>query len=356
MNFHDTLETVKGEHFKTAVEFGLHHLARQELVGEYAFKLLRGGDRVEDPRLAMEVAGLKFENPLMIGAGWDKRGWAVDGLYKLGFAGTEVGSVLVHPQRGNEQPRLWYMNGAGFNRLGFNSKGEDAVAKYMDTQTLPGRVGISLGKNKLTPDDQAPWAHAAVAEHLYDYADYFVINVSSPNTPGLRALLDPEPLENIVRAVRDVLFGRGEKPLFIKTTVDLITEDLDEVLGICEEESVGIIDTNTTIDQSIKQQYGWDGIGGVSGDNPIFRQRATERMKYITRMTRDKAIPRIGVGGINDVDTALERIEAGAQVVQIVTGMRHRGLRIARNINLGLLERIDKDGAKSLQDYVGIAA
>lgn len=186
------VETLEGEHLKTLAEFGLHSLAKYQF-GEYGFRLLRGGERIEDPSLHVDVAGLDFENPVMVGAGWDKRGWAVDGLYKLGFAGTEVGSVLVHPQKGNSKPRLFYQYGAGLNRLGFNSKGEDVVAEYLDDQLLPGRVGISLGKNKLTPDEYAPWAHAAVADRLYDYADYFVINVASPNTPGLRNLLNAEP-------------------------------------------------------------------------------------------------------------------------------------------------------------------
>lgn len=348
-------ETLEGEHLKTLAEFGLHTLARHNL-GEYAFKLVRGGERIEDPRLYTTVAGLEFENPLMVGAGWDKRGWAVDGLYALGFAGTEVGSVLVHPQRGNPRPRLWYSNGVGLNRLGFNSKGEEEVAGYLDTQTLPGIVGISLGKNKLTPDKHAPWAHAAVAERLYDYADYFVINVASPNTPGLRNLLNPEPLTEIIHAVKEVLQRLGPKPLFIKTTVDLALEDLDQILTICEAEDIGIIDSNTTIDEIIKAQYGWQGqMGGVSGADTDFRLKANERMKYITRTTA-RRIPRIGVGAINDAETALERIKAGAQVVQIVTGIRQRKGRIAHDINLGLLDRMSKDGVTNINDYVGIAA
>jgi len=356
MELRPAFETLEGEYLKTAAEFGLHSLARFRF-NEKIFEFMRGGERIEDERLYTHVGDLLFENPLMVGAGWDKKGWAVDGLYALGFAGSEVGTVLVHPQKGQPRPRLWYKDGAGLNRMGFNSKGEEAVAVYLQNQLRSGITGISAGKNKLTPDSQAPWAHAAVVERLYDYADYFVINVASPNTPGLRNLLSPKPLTDIIQAVKEVLHKRGDKPLFIKTTVDLATEDLYQILQICVEESTGIIDTNTTIDKAIKRQYGWQGeMGGVSGADPTFRQKATERMKYITRETRGTEVQRMGVGGINDAESALERIKAGAQVVQIVTGIRQRKGRIARDINLGLLEQMDKDGVNKIEEYVGMAA
>lgn len=352
MELRPAFETFEGEYLKAAAEFALHSGAKFRY-NEAAFRLIRGGERIEDPRLNTTVAGLVFENPLMVGAGWDKKGWDVDGLYKLGFAGTEVGSVLVHPQKGNARPRLWYQQGAGYNRLGFNSKGQEAVAEYLEHQRRPGIVGISLGKNKLSPDEQAPWAHAAVAERLHKFANYFVINVASPNTPGLRGLLKKDKLTDIVLTVKEVV---GTKPLFIKTTVDLAIEDLDDVLDICLANDVGIIDTNTTIDEEIKRQYGWSGIGGVSGANEAFRQKATERMKYITRATRGSGLSRIGVGGINSVESALERIKAGAQVVQVVTSIREHKGRIAHDINQRLLEQMEHDGVHNIEEYVGLAA
>jgi dihydroorotate dehydrogenase len=351
------VQTLEGEHLKTAAELGLHYAAEMKY-GQALLDLVRGGERVADPRLMVEMAGLTFENPLMVGAGWDKKGRVVDALYRLGFAGTEVGSVLVHPQAGNPRPRLFYHDGVGLNRLGFNSPGMEEVASNLAMQNRDGIVGISLGKNKLTPDSQAPWAHAAVAERLYDFGDYFVINVASPNTPGLRSLLNREPLTDIVRAVKEVLTRRGNKPLFIKTTVDLALEDLDTVINVCLENDVdGLIDTNTTVAELLKMKYGWSRqMGGVSGDDSEFRRRATERMKYITRETRGTGLQRIGVGAINDADSAIERMQAGAQVLQLVTAIRQRRGRVARDINLGILERMDRDGVRSVTEYIATAA
>ena len=354
---HNRWQVMEGEQLKTAAELTLHGLSRYAL-GNRALALALGGERIEDTRLSTVVGGLEFENPLMVGAGWDKKGKAVDGLYTLGFSGTEVGSVLVHPQSGNPRPRLWYRDGVGLNRLGFNSIGMEAVAANLDIQRRQGIVGISIGKNKLTPDEHAPWAHAAVAERLHDYADYFAINVTSPNTPGLRNLLNPESLTNIIRAVKEVLAAKGQKPLFVKTTVDLSLGDLDKVLEVCIAEGVtGIIATNTTVDDYLKSAYGWQGrAGGLSGDSPVYRRRATERMKYITQQTRGTGLQRIGVGAVNDAQSAVERLEAGAQVVQVVTAIRQRKAKVARVINVGIIERLTKDGMANVQELVGIAA
>lgn len=352
-----TWETLEGERLKQAAEFGLHTLARHQHSGRL-FDFARGGERIEDSRLKTVVGGLELENPVMVGAGWDKIGWAVDGLYALGFSGTEVGSVLVHPQSGNPRPRMWYDNGAGLNRLGFNSRGMEAVASNLYRQRRPGIVGVSIGKNKLTPDDQAPWAHAAVAERLYDYADYFVINVASPNTPGLRNLLNAKPLTDIVLAVKDVLDTKGQKPLFIKTTVDLALENLDRVIEVCLDNGItGLIDSNTTTDDQLKSLYGWRGeAGGLSGDVVEFRHKANERMKHITRITKDTSLQRIGVGGINDAASAIERLQAGAQAIQVVTGIRQRKGRVAHDINQGILTYLDKNGLGSVQALIGETA
>lgn len=351
---HNQREILEGEHLKFAAEFSLNALAKYQF-GESLIDAARGGERIEDSRLHTIVGGLALENPVMVGAGWDKKGWVVDGLYALGFAGTEVGSVLVHPQVGNPRPRMWYKYGAGLNRLGFNSPGMESVAANLENQKRPGLVGISIGKNKLTPDNQAPWAHAAVAERLYDYADYFVINVASPNTPGLRNLLNPEPLTEIVQAVQNVLELKGQKPLFVKTTVDLALEDLDSVLAVCLSEGVtGLIDSNTTIDDQLKTMYGWQGqAGGLSGSNIEFRHRVNDRMKYITRLTRGSGLQRIGVGAINDASSAIQRIEAGAQAVQVVTGIRQHKGKIAQGINQGILVRLQRDGINSVQELIG---
>jgi dihydroorotate dehydrogenase len=353
-------EFIEAEGLKSLAEFGLHTLAKTGL-GQLAIEAVSGGMRIEDPRLRTTVAGLRLDNPLMVGAGWDKKGRCLDGLHRLGFAGTEVGSVLAHPQPGNDRPRLFTdkaSHSVALNRFGFNSDGVEKVAENLQNQARPGVNGISLGKNKLTPHEHAPWAHAAVAERLYEYADYFAINVASPNTPGLRNLLQREPLTDIIRAVQDVLRQKGGKPLFVKTTVDLSLEDLNSVLEVCMSEGVsGIIDTNTTVDDSIKPDYGWAGqAGGVSGSDPRYRQKATERMKHITKETRGSGLARIGVGAISDCDSALERLQAGAQALQVVTAIRPSWGRVARDINMGLLAKMKQDGVNHISEYIAASA
>jgi dihydroorotate dehydrogenase len=352
-----TWETFESEQLKELAGLGLHALGGTPL-GRRVITLASGGERVMSPRLHTKVAGISLESPVLVGAGWDKKGWAVDGLYALGFAGTEVGSVLVHPQEGNRRPRIWYSRGAGLNRLGFNSPGMEQVARCLAAQERPGVVGVSIGKNKLTPDDQAPWAHAAVARELYDYADYFVINVASPNTPGLRDLLKPGPLTDIVLAVKEVIEASGAKPLFVKTTVDLSLEDLEAVIKVCLDNGVaGIVDSNSTTDESLKSLYGWQGEeGGLSGDVDEFRRRANERMKVITGLAQGTALQRIGVGAINSAASAIERLQAGAQAVQVVTGIRQRKARIARDINQGILDYLLANGLEGVQDLVGPAS
>ena len=357
-DYREFRETLEAEHLKTFAEFGVHELAKHD-IGSRILELASGGNRIVDERLNTKAAGVNFENPVMVGAGWDKRGWAVDGLYALGFAGTEVGSVLVHPQYGNDRPRLFtdQSHSVSLNRLGFNSKGQEKVASYLDKQRRPGVVGISLGMNKLTPPKDAPWAHATVADRLHEYADYFVINVASPNTPGLRDLLT-SGLGDIIDATQEAVNAKGFKPIFVKTTVDLELVDLNAVLENCVYKNTqGVIDSNTTIDEIIKARYGWQGqMGGVSGNDLQFRAKANDRMRHITMELQGTGLSRIGAGSINDASSAMERIQAGAEVIQIVTAIRERKSKVARSINLGLLELMERDGSRSITDYSGIAA
>src|SRR5579859_5537523 len=180
--------------------------------------------RFADARLRVVVGGIELDNPVLVGAGWDKAGRAVKALYTLGFSGVEVGTVVAHPQEGNPKPRQFMLApGVTLNRLGFNSPGMEAVAHNLARYTGSGiPIGISLGKNKEVAPEDAPQAHATVAERLYPYAAYFAINVSSPNTPGLRALQDKKPLTDIVQAVNETLESRGgRKPLFVKIAPEL---------------------------------------------------------------------------------------------------------------------------------------
>jgi dihydroorotate dehydrogenase len=349
-------ETLEGEHLKMLTELGLHGLSKHRF-GEHIFELARGGERIEDPRLNVEMAGLHFENPVMVGAGWDKKGWAADGLYALGFAGVEIGSVLLHPQAGNARPRLWYKDGVALNRMGFNSPGALGVAENLSRQECSGVVGINISRNKLSAENHSPEDFAAVADILYPYADYFVINFMSPNTPGLRDSM-MRLLKDSIQAVNGAQEGKNKKPIFIKTAVDMKEQDIIDTIQIAvDEKAAGIVDTNTTIEEPIKQKYGWAGeMGGISGNDQAYRDKANERMKFITRESRGTGLARIGGGAISDSASAIERIQSGAQEIQVVTGIRHNKGKTAQNINRGILNYMDREGFSNASEMVGVAA
>lgn len=316
--------------------------------------------RFRDARLRVVLGGVEFENPLMVGAGWDKSGKAVLGLYTLGFAGVEIGSVTALPQPGNPKPRQFMLApGVALNRLGFNSPGMDAVAKNLERYSkshIP--VGISLGKNKEVPPGAAPEAHAIVARRLYPYAAYFAINVSSPNTPGLRSLQDKAPLTEIAQAVNAAMEDAGgRKPLFVKIAPELSDHAIDDVIEVVLEHGLtGIIATNTITDPDLKAQYGerWrHEEGGLSGDNAEYRCLTTQKIAHIYRQSAGK-IEIIGVGGVKDTESALEKIRAGAKVVQIVTAIRGEGPSLPGRIIRGIALYMEREGLKNLDEIRGI--
>jgi dihydroorotate dehydrogenase len=343
---------------RNALHFAETTPATLKLLEKFAYK----GRRFVDERLHVTLGGVEFENPLLVGAGWDKSGKAVKGLYTLGFAGIEVGSVTAHPQPGNPKPRQFMLApGVALNRLGFNSPGMDAVARNLERyqkSAIP--LGISLGKNKDVPASEVPEAHAAVTRRLYQHAAYFAVNVSSPNTPGLRSLQDKAPLTDIVQAVNAVMDELGErKPLFVKIAPELTERAIDDVIEVVVENGLtGIIATNTTIDPDLKAMYGerWlNEEGGLSGDNAIYRRTATQKIAHIYRETAGR-VEIIGVGGIKDVATALEKIKAGARAVQVVTAIRGEGTTLAGRITRGIAAYLDRTGAKSVEELIGIDA
>lgn len=318
--------------------------------------------RFSDERLHVVLGGVAFDNPVMVGAGWDKAGRAVKALYTLGFAGVEVGSVLAYAQDGNPRPRQ-FMPGPGvaLNRLGFNTPGMEVVAHNLERYQGSGiPIGISLGKNRDVDAEDAPEAHAAVARKLYDDAAYFAINVSSPNTPGLRELQDKASLTQIVQAVNQAMDEKGaRKPLFVKIAPELTNEAVDDVIQVVVDNKLtGIIATNSTTNQEIKAKYGekWrNEAGGVSGDDADYRRMATAQVAHIWRETRG-SIDIIGVGGVKDAQTALEKIKAGARVVQVVTGIRGEGTALPGRINRGMVEYMEKAGVKNIRELVGVEA
>jgi len=321
------------------------------------------GKRFEDPRLRASFGGLTFENPVMVGAGWDKPGRAVRALYQLGFSGVEVGTVLAHPQPGNPKPRQFVIGpGIAINQLGFNSTGMKDVARNLESYRFSGEpvIGVSVGKNKEVAAKDAPYAHAIVVQRLYEYADYFALNVSSPNTPNLRELQDKKPLTDNVQAINDVMDAKGlRKPLFVKIAPELTFDAIDDVIEVVVDNGLaGIIATNATNNVELKRKYGdprADQPSGFSGDIPEFRKMVNERVAHVFRKVGDK-IDVIGVGGINNTETALERIRNGARIIQVVTSIRQVGTSLPGRINRGLVEYMQKEGFKSLSEIVGIDA
>lgn len=319
-----------------------------------------GGSRFRDRRLAVTVAGIPFENPLIVGAGWDKTGRALRALYSIGFAGVEVGSVVERSQRGNPRPRQFMVTpDVCLNSLGLNSPGMDAVLenlRWYGHLDMP--VGINLGINSDVSHDDAPRAYAAVARKFRSDASYFAINVSSPNTPGLRKLQDGGRLKEIIRAVTESLVdssGVG-RPLFVKISPDLSIEAIDDLLGVVIDSGIsGVIATNTSDNRALKRKYGvkWEGLpGGISGNDSEYRSLSTSIISHIYRTVGGK-LEIIGVGGVSDAASALEKLRAGAKALQVVTGLRGEGLSVANSINRGLLRFMDENGIKNLSEITG---
>src|SRR5215470_14126005 len=277
--------------------------------------------------------GLTFPNPIGLAAGLDKNGVALPAWAALGFGFIEIGTVTAKAQPGNPKPRIFRLpeQQALINRLGFNNDGADAIAERLRKLRESGRwpavpVGINIGKSRVTPLEQATHDYLYSFRALRDFADYIALNVSSPNTPGLRELQEPEKLSELLYAIGNEA-GTPRKPLIVKISPDLSVAELKSVLAVCEENRVsGIICTNTTLDHSsIPQQL--DQAGGLSGA-PL-RSKSTALVREITARS---TIPVIASGGIFDADSAQEKFQAGAQLVQLYTGLIYRGPQLLREI------------------------
>lgn len=296
------------------------------------------------PGAACTVFGLRFPSPVGLAAGADKDGRALPAWHGLGFGFVEVGTVTRHSQPGNPRPRLFRLpaSEAIINRMGFNNRGADALATRLAALgSLPFPLGVSLGKSRITPLDAAVSDYLASFRVLYRYGDYFAVNVSSPNTPGLRGLQDRTRLAELVGALqgeaRSLSRGDPPKPLLVKLAPDLDDAAIGELLGVCEEHRVaGVIATNTTagrfgvaaVDAVIARE-----AGGLSG-RPL-TLRAREVVRLIHRETGGR-LPVIGVGGILSVEDALRMFDAGAALIQLYTGLVYRGPDLVRGINLAV--------------------
>jgi dihydroorotate dehydrogenase len=277
------------------------------------------------------VFGRDFPNPVGLAAGMDKNAIALPGWEALGFGFVEIGTITAKAQPGNPQPRLFRYprQNALVNRMGFNNDGADAVAARLDGLRKTGKwpkipVGVNLGKSKATPLEQAADDYLHSFRTLSRFGDYFVINVSSPNTPGLRDLQETRRLQEIMRVLRNETL---EKPLLVKIAPDLPDEQAVEIAALCDYEGLaGLIATNTTLDHSALPQE-CDERGGLSGE-PL-RQRATGLIRLLRAKT---SLPIIASGGVMDADSAKEKFDAGARFVQIYTGFVYRGPQLIREI------------------------
>jgi dihydroorotate dehydrogenase len=298
-------------------------------------------DAARDPRHARTVMGLSFPNPIGLAAGFDKDAEAVPAWQALGFGFVEVGTVTRHPQPGNDKPRLFRLpaDRALLNRLGFNNHGAEACAAALTAWRAAGRVrvpiGVNLGKSKITPPEEAALDYAFSFDATADVADYVVVNVSSPNTPGLRDLQQTEALRGIVAAIqRSNSRRRKPLPLLVKVAPDLADEDAVAVADLAIAEGVdGLIVSNTTIRRDGLKGPVPEGAGGISGA-PVF-DRSTALLRLLSRHAGTKLVF-IGVGGVFDAASAQAKIDAGASLVQSYTGFVYAGPRFCRDLLRGL--------------------
>ncbi|PSB55233.1 quinone-dependent dihydroorotate dehydrogenase [Chamaesiphon polymorphus] len=316
-----------------------------------------------DRQLEQSLFGLKFANPVGLAAGFDKDGIAAGIWQYLGFGFAELGTVTYHPQPGNERPRLFRLpqDRAALNRMGFNNLGSAAMAAALQQRpqgdfTIP--IGINLGKSKITELKDAATDYLGSFQRLKDLGDYFVINVSSPNTPGLRTLQEIEPLRIIFDTLQQE--NQGRKPILVKIAPDLAWEDISAVVELSQASKLaGIIATNTTLDRSqlttkIIARTGKTVIeeaGGISGA-PV-RQKSTEVIRFIHQQTGG-SLPIIGVGGIFTADDAWDKIIAGASLIQVYTGWTYNGPWMVDRILRGLLAKLESRGLGSIAEAVGI--
>ncbi len=309
-----------------------------------AKKLLKQSFCVQDPSLERKVFGLTFKNPVGLAAGFDKNAEFIEEFAALGFGFVEIGTVTPRPQPGNDKPRMFRLpkDEGLINRMGFNNQGVDVAAmrlKYF-TNRNGLMVGGNIGKNKDTPNEEAVNDYIICFDKLFDVVDYFVVNVSSPNTPGLRELQEKEPLTHILTSLQ-VRNKTHEypKPILLKIAPDLTDSQLDDIVEIVQETQIaGIIATNTTISREGLVTDGQLALeaGGVSG-RPL-ANRSTDVIRYLSEKS-NQSFPIIGVGGIYSAEEALSKMQAGASLVQLYTGLIYEGPGLVKNICKKLIDK-----------------
>lgn len=298
------------------------------------FSLVKAQFSVTDKNLERNLFGLTFKNPVGLAAGFDKNAVLFDELAAFGFGFVEIGTVTPKPQPGNPKPRLFRLkkDQALINRMGFNNDGVEAIAERLKHRKTDIIIGGNIGKNKVTPNEKAVDDYLVCYEKLFEVVDYFVVNVSSPNTPNLRALQDKKPLTAILKALQKANNVKDKpKPILLKIAPDLTDSQLLDIIDIVKETKIaGIIATNTTISREGLLSESKTETGGLSG-KPV-SNRATEVIKFLADKS-DKAFPIIGVGGIHSPKEAQEKLLSGANMVQLFTGFIYQGPKLVKRIN-----------------------
>jgi dihydroorotate dehydrogenase len=315
---------------------------------------LRSDDRRPslDPALAIEVAGVRFPSPIGLAAGFDKDGEVADALLNLGFGFVEVGTITPAPQPGNPKPRMFRLteDQAVINRLGFNSRGQALARERLEQRgDRPGIVGINIGANKDSPSRIADYVTGV--RNMAKLATYLTVNISSPNTPGLRALQSGDALDELLASVRAAR-GKGRPPIFLKVAPDLEPAEIDAIARTAIDRRVdALIVSNTTVSRPPLSSRHAGEAGGLSGA-PL-RDLALQRLRDFRAATGGQ-LPLIGVGGIASADDAYARIRAGASLVQLYTAMIYRGPGLPRRISIELADLLARDGFASVGEAVGI--
>lgn len=300
---------------------------------------------VDNPKLKKTVFGLEFKNPVGLAAGFDKNASMYNDLAYCGFGFIEIGTITPKAQPGNDKPRLFRLkeDSGIINRMGFNNDGVEVAIENLKKNNTSILIGGNIGKNKVTPNENATDDYVYSFNKLFDYVDYFVVNVSSPNTPNLRELQEKEPLKQLLVSIQEQnALKESKKPILLKIAPDLTDEQLDDIIEIIEEIKLdGVIATNTTISRdnlkTSKEIVDEIGAGGLSG-KPV-KNRSTEVIKYLATKS-NKSFPIIGVGGIHSAEDALEKLEAGADLIQLYTGFIYEGPALVKKINKAILQKL----------------
>lgn len=300
---------------------------------------------LDDPKLEKELFGLKFKNPVGLAAGFDKDAKLFNELSAFGFGFVEIGTLTPLPQDGNPKKRMFRLpkDGGLINRMGFNNGGVKEAVERLKKNNSGIIIGGNIGKNKVTPNENAVDDYVICFNELHPHVDYFVVNVSSPNTPNLRALQDKKPLTEILNRLMVLNTEKTvQKPILLKIAPDLTDSQLDDIIEIVADTKIdGIISSNTTISRenlkTTDAELNEIGNGGLSG-KPL-TNRSTEVIRYLSQKS-NKAFPIIGVGGIHTAEDALEKIEAGADLVQIYTGFIYEGPALIKRINKAILKKM----------------